>query len=113
MLEILKPPTDNIYKCFAFLGLLFLILSIGGPLWLQRQLHQSILGLSKDANLWVLEVKDARNLSDYIAAEFNALDIKPLENDQVTISEKAKELEHQAQALYDKALGTRRREIEI
>jgi hypothetical protein len=113
MLEILKPPTDNVYKCFAFLGLFFLMLSIGGPLWLQRQLHHNIVGLSKDANLWVLEVKDARNLSDRIAAEFKALDIKPLENDLVTISEKAKELEHQAQALYDKALGTRRREIEI
>jgi hypothetical protein len=74
-LELLKPPTDTLYKFLAILGLLFFLTSIAAPIWLLRQLDNQANQYSRDLKLLLLNTnswKDAAKQMERTSKESQA-----------------------------------------
>ena len=71
-LEVLKPPTDTLYKFLAILGLLFFISSLIAPVYLSKQVGEQEIEHLRDLEILVLNAKsrfeDAQSLG-YLAEE--------------------------------------------
>jgi hypothetical protein len=57
-LEILKPPTDTLYKFLAVLGLVFFIASLVAPTYLAKQVNEQEIDLLKDLDVLLIEAKE-------------------------------------------------------
>ena len=63
-LEILKPPTDTLYKFLAILGLLFFISSLIAPVYLSKQIGEQQIEHLRDLELLMLDAKNKFAVSD-------------------------------------------------
>src|SRR5687767_5337021 len=65
-LEILKPPTDTLYKFVAILGLLFFISSLVTPVFLSKQLGELKIGHIRELEVFVLETKETTEATKHL-----------------------------------------------
>jgi DNA-binding transcriptional MerR regulator len=106
-MDIIKPPTDNLYKFLALSGLLILIISTTYPVWLYLELDKQSAGFHRDLKVLNIEAEkfqESRPVVDKAIRESSkvnsqALDaVEKFKKSQISLEEVRKALDEASNA---------------